>query len=36
MTGGEGSYALRHSHYEPVPPPVQAQLASRFKKKDDD
>ena len=36
MTGGEGSYALQHSHYEPVPYQVQTELASRYKRKDED
>jgi elongation factor G len=36
MTSGQGRYALALSHYEAVPPSVQAQLASQFKVKDDD
>ena len=30
MTGGEGSYSLEFSHYDPVPPKVQQELMSRF------
>ena len=36
MTGGQGRYALELSHYEPVPPTLQAQLASQYKLKDDE
>lgn len=35
LTGGQGRYTLAFSHYEPVPPNVQAQLASQYKLKDD-
>lgn len=31
LTGGQGRYTLAFSHYEPVPPAVQAQLASQHK-----
>ncbi|MBE7939457.1 MULTISPECIES: elongation factor G [Ramlibacter] len=31
LTGGQGRYTLAFSHYEPVPPAVQAQLAARYK-----
>jgi len=31
LTGGQGRYTLAFSHYEPVPPAIQAQLASQFK-----
>jgi elongation factor G len=31
LTGGQGSYSLEFSHYDPVPPPMQQQLAARFK-----
>jgi len=31
MTGGRGRYSLDLSHYEPVPPPVQKQLAEAWK-----
>ena len=30
VTGGQGSYSMELSHYEPVPPNVQAQLAQRI------
>ena len=36
MTGGQGRYTLELSHYEPVPPTLQAQLASQYKLKDDE
>ncbi|MDB5883017.1 MAG: elongation factor [Ramlibacter sp.] len=35
LTGGQGRYTLAFSHYEPVPPPVQAQLASHFRVRDE-
>ena len=35
LTGGQGRYTIAFSHYEPVPPTVQAQLASQYKVKDD-
>lgn len=35
LTGGQGRYTLAFSHYEPVPPTVQAQLASQYKLKED-
>ncbi|MBI3715128.1 MAG: elongation factor G [Betaproteobacteria bacterium] len=31
MTGGQGSYSIELSHYEPVPPHVQAELARHHK-----
>ncbi len=31
LTGGQGRYTLAFSHYEAVPPAVQAQLASQYK-----
>ncbi|MGV3572448.1 MAG: elongation factor G [Ramlibacter sp.] len=31
LTGGQGRYTLAFSHYEPVPPGVQQQLASQFR-----
>ncbi|HYF19448.1 MAG TPA: elongation factor G [Ramlibacter sp.] len=31
LTGGQGTYTLAFSHYEPVPPGVQAQLAAQFR-----
>jgi elongation factor G len=33
MTQGHGSYSMELSHYEPVPPNVQQQLATEFKSK---
>ncbi|MGE5339167.1 MAG: elongation factor G [Gemmatimonadota bacterium] len=33
MTQGQGSYSMELSHYEAVPPNVQAQLANEFKSK---
>lgn len=35
LTGGQGRYAIAFSHYEQVPPTVQAQLASQYKLKDE-
>jgi elongation factor G len=32
LTSGEGSYAMQLSHYEPVPPRVQAELAAHWQK----
>jgi elongation factor G len=31
VTGGQGSYSMTLSHYEPVPPAVQAQLAAEYR-----
>jgi elongation factor G len=36
MTGGQGRYRVELSHYDPVPPTVQAQLTGQFRVKDDD
>ncbi len=36
LTGGQGRYTIEFSHYEAVPPNVQAQLASQHKVKDED
>jgi elongation factor G len=36
VTAGQGSYAIELSHYEPVPPTVQQQLASQYKHVDTD
>jgi elongation factor G len=33
VTGGQGSFAMEFSHYEPVPPQVQQQIASQYKPK---
>jgi elongation factor G len=35
LTGGQGRYTLEFSHYEPVPPNIQAQLASQYKVKEE-
>lgn len=35
LTGGQGRYTIAFSHYEPVPPNVQAQLASQYKIKEE-
>lgn len=35
LTGGQGRYTIAFSHYEQVPPNVQAQLASQYKLKDE-
>ncbi len=36
MTGGQGRYTLAFSHYEAVPPAVQAQLTAHYKLKDEE
>jgi elongation factor G len=36
VTGGQGSFAMELSHYEPVPPFVQQQIASQYKPKAED
>ena len=33
VTGGQGSFAMELSHYEPVPPQVQQQIVSQYKPK---
>ncbi len=33
VTGGQGSFAMELSHYDPVPPQVQQQIASQYKPK---
>jgi elongation factor G len=33
VTGGQGSFAMELSHYEPVPPQIQAQIAAQYKPK---
>jgi elongation factor G len=35
LTGGQGRYTIAFSHYEQVPPAVQAQLASQYKVKEE-
>jgi len=34
VTGGQGSYSMELSHYEPVPPNVQQQVIAQYAKKD--
>ena len=36
MTGGQGRYTLELSHYEAVPPSVQASMTSQYQVRDDD
>ena len=36
ITGGQGAYTIRLSHYDPVPPTVQQQLVSQYKIRDDE
>lgn len=36
LTSGQGRYSIALSHYEAVPPTVQAQLTGQFKFRDDD
>jgi elongation factor G len=33
VTGGQGSFVMELSHYDPVPPQVQSQIASGYKPK---
>jgi elongation factor G len=33
VTGGQGSFAMEFSHYEPAPPQVQQIIASQYKPK---
>ncbi len=33
VTGGQGSFAMELSHYDPVPPQVQQQIAAQYKPK---
>jgi elongation factor G len=35
LTGGQGRFTVSFSHYEPVPPNVQAQLASQYRIKEE-
>ncbi len=34
VTGGQGSYSMELSHYEPVPPNVQQQIVAQYSKKE--
>jgi elongation factor G len=36
VTGGQGSFAMEFSHYEPVPPQVQQQIAGQYKPRADE
>ncbi|MFC1706481.1 elongation factor G [Planctomycetota bacterium] len=36
ITGGEGSYSMEHSHYDPVPQHVAQQVIAKYKSKDDE
>ena len=36
VTGGQGSYSMELSHYDPVPPNVQQQVVAMYGKKKDD
>ena len=36
LTGGEGSYTIGFSHYDPVPPKVQQELMAAFKPREDE
>jgi elongation factor G len=36
VTGGQGSYSMEFSHYDPVPPNVQQQIMAAYKPKGDD
>ena len=36
LTGGEGRYTLELSHFEPVPPTVQTQLAAQYKVREEE
>jgi elongation factor G len=36
LTGGEGTFTMELSHYDPVPPKKQQELMSSFKKVEED
>jgi len=36
LTGGQGSYTLEFSHYQPVPPAIQKQLAAQYRPKSEE
>ena len=36
LTGGAGSYSMRFSHYDPVPPQLQQQLQAGYRPAADD
>jgi elongation factor G len=35
VTGGQGSFVMEFSHYEPVPPQVQQQIVSQYKPREE-
>jgi elongation factor G len=35
VTGGQGSFSMEFSHYEPVPPQVQQQIVSQYKPREE-
>jgi len=35
ITGGQGNFTMAFSHYEPVPPNLQAQLAAQYRPRED-
>jgi elongation factor G len=36
VTGGQGSFVMELSHYDPAPPQVQQHIASLYKPKPDE
>ncbi len=36
VTGGQGSYTMAFSHYEPVPPNIQQQITARYKPREEE
>ncbi|MAE63414.1 MAG: elongation factor G [Phycisphaeraceae bacterium] len=36
VTGGQGSFAMEFSHYDPMPPNIQQQIAAQYKPKQED
>ena len=36
VTGGEGSYTIEFSHYDPVPPKVQQDLVAAYKPREEE
>jgi elongation factor G len=36
VTGGQGSYSIELSHYDPVPPQIQQQIAGSHKSAHDE
>ena len=35
VTGGQGSFVMEFSHYEPAPPTVQSQLVAQYRIRDE-